>query len=105
MSTQFKLLGAIALLLAVASAGTAWRIHLHPTPTIEELLPGYRQANDRQIGILYGQGGVILSDWVDDLTDPETEAVIGAVIGVLAGIGCFYVSWLLDGTEPLDEGP
>jgi len=104
MSTQFRLCGAIMLLLAVASAGTAWRLHLHPTPTIEQLLPGYRRANERQMGILYGQAGVMLWDLTDALSDPETEAVIGAIAGVLAAIGCFYGAWLLDGTEPLDEG-
>ncbi|MDE3156802.1 MAG: hypothetical protein KGN76_17005 [Acidobacteriota bacterium] len=103
MSTHFRLLGAIVLLLGVASAGTARRLYLHPTQTVEQLIPGYRQANERQIGILYGQRVALLWDLADELSDPETEAVIGAVAGGLAALGCFYVAWRLEGTDPLDE--
>ncbi|HEY7792062.1 MAG TPA: hypothetical protein VIC33_16225 [Vicinamibacterales bacterium] len=103
MPTGLKLLGALALMLAVACAGTAWRIHHHPAPSIEQLLPGYTKAQQRQMGILYGKGGVVLSNWVEELMDPEVEARIGAIAALLFAFGCFYIAHLLELPEPLDD--
>ena len=49
--------------------------------SLEELLPGSRRLTQRQVGLLYGHGGQIIYEWIQDAKDPAVEAgmiVLGA---------------------------
>jgi hypothetical protein len=56
---------------------------------------GYDKAAARQVGTLYGQQGVIVQGWSDDLKKPETQAVIMVAATLLVSGGCFYIASLL----------
>jgi hypothetical protein len=57
---------------------------------------GYDKAEARQVGTLYGQQGVIVQEWSDDLKQPGTQAVIIVVAAALVAGGCFYFARLLE---------
>ncbi len=59
-------------------------------------MPGYSQARSRQIGIMMGDLGVTLIEWLDALKDPRTQAIIIAAVSALAALACFRVARLLD---------
>jgi len=56
---------------------------------------GYDKAAARQVGTLYGQQGVIVQGWSDDLKTPRTQAVIIVAATLLVSGGCFYIASLL----------
>ncbi len=59
-------------------------------------MPGYSQARSRQIGIMMGDLGVTLMEWLDALKDPRTQAMIIAAASALAAFACFRVARLLE---------
>jgi hypothetical protein len=98
-----------AAVLAVGLLGALlfyWIVSRTAGPTMEELMPGYAKMESRQMGILFGGTGVLLSEWLEDLKRPDTQAVIIALVAILIACGCFYVARLLEADElPADEGP
>ena len=87
----------MVLLLGLASAGTVyWRGTHSGEPTEDELMPGNARAEAHQMGLLYGNLGVLVSQWSDDLRLPGTQAAIIAGGSILIAVGCFYFARLLD---------
>ena len=67
----------MVLLLGLAGAGTVyWRGTHSGEPTEDELMPGNARAETHQMGLLYGNMGVLVSQWSDDLKQPGTQAAI-----------------------------
>ena len=56
---------------------------------------GYDKAAARQVGTLYGQQGVIVQGWSDDLKKPGTQAVIIVAATLLVAGCCLYIASLL----------
>jgi hypothetical protein len=79
------------LLLGLLGAGLAWC--RNPAPD-DEAGMGDSKIATRQMEVLYGKSGMLMADLVEDLKQPDTQAVlIAAVAGLIAG-GCFYVAGL-----------
>ena len=96
-SQRLRAIGIIVLLLGLAGAGAVYWMETHASgPTEDELLPGNARAESRQMGVLYGKMGVLISQWSDDLKQPGTQAVIIAVASIMVAAGCFYFARLLD---------
>ena len=57
---------------------------------------GYDKAASRQAGTLYGQQGVMVQQWSDDLKEPGTQAVVIVVASVLMAGGCLYMAKLVE---------
>jgi hypothetical protein len=96
-SQRLRAIGVTVLLLGLAGAGAVYWFGTHPSgPTEDELLPGNARAESRQMGLLYGNMGVLISEWSDDLKQPGTQAVIIAAGSILVAAGCFYFARLLD---------
>jgi hypothetical protein len=55
-------------------------------------LLGYDKAQARQVGTLYGQQGVIVQQWSDELKQPRTQAIIILGIAGLAAGACLYIA-------------
>ncbi|HVC21258.1 MAG TPA: hypothetical protein VNE16_14380 [Vicinamibacterales bacterium] len=97
---RLRTIGALVLLVGISGA---WLLYWFETryagPTMDQLLPGYAQADARQMGILYGGTGVLMSEGLEQLKRPDTQAIIIAAVSVLIALGCFYVARQL-GYEP-----
>jgi hypothetical protein len=67
----------------LAAAAYAYWSGVRAQPSLEELLPGSERLTKRQVGMLYGHGGQIVYDWIQDARRPGTVAaliVIGAAL-------------------------
>jgi len=60
---------------------------------------GYNKSEERQMAILYGKQGELIEDWTNDLEQPGTQAIIIAVVSVLAAGSCFYFAKLSDADD------
>jgi hypothetical protein len=94
---RLRTIGVVVLLLGLAVAGAVYWIGTHsPGPTEDELLPGNARAVSRQMGVLYGKMGVLISQWSDALKQPATQAIIIAAVSILVAASFFYFARLLD---------
>ncbi|MDE3154310.1 MAG: hypothetical protein KGN76_04370 [Acidobacteriota bacterium] len=101
---RFRAAAFIVLIVGVVGAGLLYWLETRSAqPSMEELMPGYTKMNDRQMGILFGQTGVFLSDGLDKLKQPGVQAIILVVAALLIAWGCFHVSRLLDQSQ--EDGP
>ena len=65
------------MVLGVLVASYVYWIGIHPTqPSVEDLLPGSKRLAQRQVGLLYGHGGQIVYEWMQDARRPDVRAVI-----------------------------
>jgi len=95
---QLRAIGALVLVCGCGGAAlfywwTQTRAHV---PTLDELMPGYAHARDRQRAILMGGFVAGLMESLDALREPGTLAVILAIISVVLALGCFWIASLLD---------
>jgi hypothetical protein len=94
---RLKTAGIIVLVLGLTGAGVVYWMGTHSSAlTEDELMPGNARAESRQMGLLYGRMGILISQWSDDLKQPGTQAVIIAVVSILIAAGCFYFARLTD---------
>jgi hypothetical protein len=57
-----------------------------------------------RVGDLTGNQGELIEDWLNDLKQPGTQAIIIAAAAVKIAGGCFYFARLLDDEDkPADE--
>jgi hypothetical protein len=59
-------------------------------------LKGFNRAEQRQMGQLYGNSGLLIEQWSDDLKQPGTQAILIAGFSIVVFAGCFYFARLLD---------
>ena len=94
-AARLRLAGAVVLAAGVAgSLLLFWRAQFS-APTIAELIPGYAEARSRERGILMGSFFAQLMDGVEMLREPRTQAVVVAVVTVLAAAGCFRLASMI----------
>jgi hypothetical protein len=92
---RLRLVGVCALVLGLGTAGVVYELETRASaPDMEELMPGYSQANSRQMGIYYGHAGEIMWAWREDLARPGTQAAIIVAIASFVALGCFRAAWL-----------
>ena len=95
---------AVGELVLVCGCGGAWlfywwaqtRAHV---PTVDELMPGYAHARDRQRAILMGGFVAGLMESLDALREPDTQAIILAIISVILALGCFWIASMLESRD------
>ena len=92
---RLRLVGVSVLVLGLAAAGLvyAWETR-DAAPSMEDLMPGYSEANSRQMGLYYGHAGEIMWGWQEDLARPGVQAAIIIAIASFVAIGCFRAAWL-----------
>jgi hypothetical protein len=92
-----RFIGSGVLVLGLTGAYLFYRARSQSlAPTMDDLLPGYSARRARQTGILMGGFVVSLLQGFDKLKEPDTQALIIAVVSVLVALCCFRVAWLMD---------
>jgi len=95
--------GALVLVLGMAGAGVVYWLgtrsaNLNDNPSMQ----GFKRAEQRQMGQLYGKSGLLIEEWSDDLKRPGIQAVLIMITSALVAGGCFYFARLLvedDGSD------
>jgi hypothetical protein len=88
-------IGIWVLVVGVVSAALVYFLRTwYATPSPEDLIPNYREAYARQMGLLYGHSGVVMWEGLDALAQPGTQAVIILVITAAVAFICFRVAWV-----------
>jgi len=87
----------LALALGIAAAGLVyWRGTRAGDLSDQAAMAGFDRARMRQMGMLYGKMGPMLEQWLEDLKQPGTQAILIVVVSALVAAGCFYFARLLD---------
>ena len=80
----------------VAAALVYWLQNRSNDLSDDPSMLGYDRAESRQMGMLYGQSGQLIDQWLDDLKQPGTQAVIIVLFTAAIAGGCFYFARLSD---------
>jgi hypothetical protein len=85
------MMGIIVLLLGIGSASIVYWLGTRSADlAADPSTVGYYKASSRQMGILYGQMGILIEDLFDDLKRPGVQAAIIVAIATVIAFGCFY---------------
>jgi len=99
---RLRMIGVIVLALGIAAAGIVYWIGTRsPDLSGDPSMLGFNRAETRQMGLLYGNQGLLIEKWSEDLKQPGTQAVIITVFSTLIAAGCLYFARLLD----IDDEP
>lgn len=94
---RWRRAGGIVLLLGLAGAGVIYWLGLNtPNPDDDLSLQSYAKAETRQMGLLYGQPGVLIEDLKNDLKSPGTQAVLLLIGAAIMAAGIFYFARILE---------
>jgi hypothetical protein len=97
-----RITGASVLVLGLVTAGVIYGVGLcNAKLNNDPSMLGFNRAEQRQMGQLYGKSGQMVDDWMDDLKQPGTQAVLISIASVLIAAGCFYFARLVE----VDDGP
>jgi hypothetical protein len=102
---QLRTVGAFVLICGCGGAALFhwWARTRAHVPTPEELLPGYQHARDRQRAILMGGFVAGLMESLDALREPDTQAIILAIISVVLAVGCFWIASMVESRHVAPE--
>ena len=95
---QFRTVGTLVLVCGCGGAALFYwwaRTRAH-VASMEELMPGYAHARDRQRAILMGGFVASLMESLDALREPDTQAIILAIVSVVLAVGCFWIASMLE---------
>jgi len=99
---RLRMAGIIALALGIVAAGVVYWIGTRsPDLSNDPSMLGFNRAEARQMGLLYGNQGLLIERWAEDLKQPGTQAILIALFSTLLAAGCFYFARLLD----IDDEP
>jgi hypothetical protein len=96
VARRLRIIAGVILALGVVGAEVIYLRGRSDSGLDDASMIGYDKAATRQVGTLYGQQGVIVQEWANDLKRPGTQAVITVVTAVLVAGGCFYLARLMD---------
>lgn len=97
---QFRIAAVIVLLLGLAGADVAYWLGSRSRDLSDDpLMFGNEKAQAQRMGTLYGNQGVMIQQWYEDLKNPDTQAIIIVAAAALVAGGCFYCARLLDAAD------
>ena len=97
---RLRTIGVIVLVLGIAGAGILYWLRTRSPDLSNDLsMVGYNRAETRQMGLLYGNQGLLIERWSEDLKQPGTQAIIIALFSTVIAAGCFYFARLLDDVD------
>jgi hypothetical protein len=92
-SERLRLTGRLLLVCGVVAAILFyWVQSRNAAPAIDELAAGYLKARDHELGQLMGPIGVTMTQWMDMLQQPITEAALIVLSSAAAAWVCFRLS-------------
>jgi len=87
----------VVLALGIVTAALVYWLQNRPDDLSNDpSMLGYDRAESRQMGMLYGKSGLLIDQWLDDLKQPGTQAVIIVLFSAAIAGGCFYFARLSD---------
>ena len=90
-------IGVIILLAGLASAVVVYWLGTRDADLSDDpTMMGYRNPQERQLGMLYGRQGKLVEDWSNGLKQPRTQAILLVGASLLAAASCFYFASLFD---------
>jgi hypothetical protein len=93
---RYRVTGIVILLLGFASAGVVYWLGTRTANLADDpSMTGFFKAESRQMGLLYGQQGLLMEDLINDLKQPGTQAVLIVTAAVILAAGCFYFAHIL----------
>jgi hypothetical protein len=102
---RLRIIAVVVLVLGIAGAELVyWRGTRSPDLLDDASMIGYDKVTTRQVGTLFGQQGIIVQGWSDDLKKPGTQAIILVAAAVLVSGACFYVARLFDNAATVPPG-
>lgn len=94
---RWRIAGVIVLLLGLAGAGAVYWLGTRTANLGDDLsMTGYSKAETRQMGLLYGQQGLLIEDLQNDLKQPGTQAIIIIIGATIIAAGVFYFARILE---------
>ena len=81
---RWRMAGVFVLVLGLASAGVVYWLGTRTANLADDpSMAGFFKAESRQMGLLYGQQGILMEGLMNDLKQPETQAVLIVVAAVI----------------------
>jgi hypothetical protein len=98
---RLRLAGVGVLLLGLTTAGLVYWCGTRGADwSADPAMAGLHKAQERRMGVLYGDMGLLAQEWYDDLKRPGTQAAIILGISGLLAAGCFFFArWPIDSDE------
>jgi hypothetical protein len=104
LARRLRIIGVSALLIGIASACLVYWLGIRSRDLAEDAATvGYYKTSARQMGVLYGQMGVMTDDLLADLKQPKVQAMIIVAVAVLAAFVCFYFAGRFEDERAVDE--
>lgn len=100
---QLRIIGAVVLALGILAAALIYWFQIRNAAPQDISMLGFNRAEQRQMGQLYGKSGQMMDDWLDDLKQPGTQAILILVFSASVFAGCFYFAKLADTDEPHND--
>ena len=98
---RLRTIGVVVLLLGIGGAALVyWLGTRSPDLADNPLMAGMAKVEARQMTNLYGKSGLVMLDFLDNLSRPGTQATIIVAISTLIAFGCFYFARTSDDDEP-----
>jgi len=100
-----RIISAVVLVLGIFGADLVYWLGTRSADVPDNLaMLGNEKAEARQIGILYGNQGLLVKEWTEGLKRPGTQACIIVLTAALVAGGCFYFARLLEeGRDDAEE--
>lgn len=93
---QLRTIGSVVLASGVIAAGLVYGIGTHNAAPPDVSMLGFNRAEQQQMGRLYGKSGQMLDDWLDDLKQPDTQAILILIFSSAIFAGCRYFARLVE---------
>jgi len=94
---RWRIGGFAVLLLGLAGAGVVYWLGTRTANLGDDLsMAGYAKAETRQMGLLYGQQGLLIEELQNDLKQPGTQAVIIIIGAAIVAASIFYFARILE---------
>jgi len=95
--------GTLILLIGVGGAAILYLVRTRANAWAEDpMLADFSKADTRQMEMLYGKMGLMISDFMTDLKRPGTQAFLIVVGSLIAASCCFLMARRKEENEEMD---
>ena len=103
---RLRTVGVFILLLGLGAAVLVYWTGVPPEDLSENpATAGMSKKEARDIEINLGKAGLLMNDFMADLEQPGTQAILIAIASILAASGCFYFARLPTHRSKSDSPP
>lgn len=89
---RLRLVGIIVLAIAIVAAAIVYWLGTRPgNAGVDQYRDAVTHSESRQMQLLYGASGGIISDILNGLKHPGNQALLILALGGIVAAGCFYL--------------